>query len=59
MGKRNAIFKDIANRLETEFKMEKENAKALAKQALVEHRTQGCDKKLGGLRSNLVTPIWN
>ena len=49
MGIRNAIFKDIANHLETEFKMERENAKVLAKQALVEQRNQGCDKRFGDL----------
>ena len=52
MGKRNAIFKDIANRLESEFKMEAENARSFAKQALVEHRNQGCDKRIERFNSS-------
>lgn len=38
MAKRNIMFKNIANYLETEFHMEKGEARILAKQALVENR---------------------
>ena len=38
MDKRNTIFKDIANHLEAEYEMERQSARTLAKQALVENR---------------------
>ena len=38
MAKRNIMFKNIATYLETEFDMEKGEARILAKQALVENR---------------------
>ena len=38
MVKRNTIFKNIASNLEENLAMEKDEARALAKQALVENR---------------------
>jgi len=43
MGNRNAIFTHITNHLKTEFEMKDDQARAFAKQALVENRDEGTD----------------
>ena len=44
MAKRNNMFKHVANHLENEFKIEKDKALTLAKQALVENRYDGINQ---------------
>ena len=41
MSNRNAIFKDITNQLKTKYQIKESQARALAKQALVENRDFG------------------
>ena len=46
MAKRNNIFKHVANHLENEFEIQKDEALTLAKKALVENRYDGINQVL-------------